>query len=233
MSLAHRIAAATMFAALSIVPAARASFHLWIVDQIYSDASGNVQYVQYTTTSPGQEFLTLSSLNSMRDTDSKTFIFPSDLPIVAGSTANKKFIVATQGFASLNTGVTPDYLMPNGFLFIPNGTITLVGADSVAYLALPTNGTHALNRNGTPVVAAPTNYAGNTGAVNVPPPIPAGPYDVDANGHVDALTDGLLLIRYMFQIRGDALTRGAVGPSAGRNTATAIQEHIASQIPPP
>jgi hypothetical protein len=231
MSLAHRIAAATMFAALSFAPAAQASFHLWVVDQIYSDASGNVQYVQYTTTSAGQEFLTSSSLLSMRDADSKTFIFPSDLPFVAGSTANKKFIVATQGFASLNI-ITPDYVMPNGFLFIPNGTITLVGADSVAYLALPTNGTQALDRNGNPVVAAPTNFAGNTGTVNVPPPIQAGPYDVDANGHVDALTDGLLLIRYMFGIRGDALTRGAVGPSAGRNTATAIQDHIASQIPP-
>jgi len=35
--------------------------------------------------------------------------------------------------------------------------------------------------------------------------------DVDGNGGYDALTDGLLLLRYMFGIRGNALVAGAIG----------------------
>ncbi len=54
---------------------------------------------------------------------------------------------------------------------------------------------------------------------------------MDGNGQVDALTDGLLLIRYMFGLRGNALIQGAVGSSAARNTAAAIETYIATQIP--
>ena len=42
--------------------------------------------------------------------------------------------------------------------------------------------------------------------------------DVDGNGSSDALTDGLLIIRYLFGIRGSALISGAIGPGA-----TAVQ----------
>ncbi|MEO8134314.1 MAG: hypothetical protein ABI831_10085, partial [Betaproteobacteria bacterium] len=40
--------------------------------------------------------------------------------------------------------------------------------------------------------------------------------DVDGNGQVDALTDGLLIIRYLFGLRGASLISGAVGPGATR-----------------
>src|SRR5204863_248105 len=38
--------------------------------------------------------------------------------------------------------------------------------------------------------------------------------DVDGNGTADALTDGLLIMRYMSGLRGSALIAGAVGPLA-------------------
>ena len=40
--------------------------------------------------------------------------------------------------------------------------------------------------------------------------------DIDKNGNVDALTDGLLLLRYAFNLRGDALIYGAVASDATR-----------------
>jgi hypothetical protein len=40
--------------------------------------------------------------------------------------------------------------------------------------------------------------------------------DIDADGNVDALTDGLLVMRYMFGVRGGALTAGATAPFAMR-----------------
>ncbi|TAG01787.1 MAG: DUF1566 domain-containing protein [Betaproteobacteria bacterium] len=60
-----------------------------------------------------------------------------------------------------------------------------------------------------------------------------GPYntfDVDGNTQVDALTDGLILLRYMLGLRAPALTAGAVGPGATRDAA-AIETHTRSAMP--
>lgn len=57
---------------------------------------------------------------------------------------------------------------------------------------------------------------------------PAGPLDIDGNGNIDALTDGLLVMRYLFAFRGAALVAGALGPGATRTTAAEIEAHIAS-----
>lgn len=53
----------------------------------------------------------------------------------------------------------------------------------------------------------------------------AEPYcslDVDGNGQFDALTDGLLTIRYAFGFSGPALTSGAVALDCTRCTEQAI-----------
>ena len=55
--------------------------------------------------------------------------------------------------------------------------------------------------------------------------------DVDGNGTPDALTDGLLIIRYMFGLRGSALVAGAVGSGAARSTSVAIEAYIQSLMP--
>jgi hypothetical protein len=39
-------------------------------------------------------------------------------------------------------------------------------------------------------------------------------WDMDANGEADALTDGLLMLRYSFGLSGDALTSGAIASDA-------------------
>ena len=54
------------------------------------------------------------------------------------------------------------------------------------------------------------------------------PLDVDASGTSDALTDGLLVIRYLFGLRNTPLVQGAVAPSAQRST-TDIQNYLAGQ----
>ena len=64
----------------------------------------------------------------------------------------------------------------------------------------------------------------------LPPPLPPAPpganYDIDGNGHYDALTDGLLIVRYLFGVRGPALVAGALGAGATRNSATAIETYL-------
>ena len=39
----------------------------------------------------------------------------------------------------------------------------------------------------------------------------ASVFDLDGNGALDALTDGLLLLRHLFGLSGDAMTNGVIG----------------------
>ena len=56
--------------------------------------------------------------------------------------------------------------------------------------------------------------------------------DVDGNGQADALTDGLLISRYLLNIRGPALIAGALGVGATRTTFTQIENYLAALLPP-
>ena len=47
--------------------------------------------------------------------------------------------------------------------------------------------------------------------------------DIDGNGRVDALTDGLLILRYLFGLSGDSLIVGAVAADASRTSAADIE----------
>jgi hypothetical protein len=64
-----------------------------------------------------------------------------------------------------------------------------------------------------------------------PPPPTFAVLDVDANGQVDATTDGVLTLRYMLGLRGSALTAGALGACATRDAA-AIETYLSTRIVP-
>ena len=51
--------------------------------------------------------------------------------------------------------------------------------------------------------------------------------DVDDDEDVDALTDALLVLRYLFGFSGATLTSGAVGDGAARNTPAAVTAYLA------
>ena len=55
--------------------------------------------------------------------------------------------------------------------------------------------------------------------------------DVDGNSIVDPLTDGLLIIRYLFELRGDTLILGVIASDATRLTAEEIEAHLARMVP--
>ena len=56
--------------------------------------------------------------------------------------------------------------------------------------------------------------------------------DVDGNGEIDALTDGIVNLRYLFGFTGESLTRGALGPGATRSTAEQIVGYLESICSP-
>lgn len=55
--------------------------------------------------------------------------------------------------------------------------------------------------------------------------------DIDASGSTDALTDGLLLLRYLFGLRGGMLVADATDPSASRSEGGAVGDYINSYMP--
>ena len=52
-------------------------------------------------------------------------------------------------------------------------------------------------------------------------------FDIDGDGRVDALTDGVLMLRYLFGLRNNSLMSGAVSTGATR-TPTQIQAYLLS-----
>jgi hypothetical protein len=55
--------------------------------------------------------------------------------------------------------------------------------------------------------------------------------DVDGNGQPDALTDGIMVQRYMSGTRGDALTKDAIGTNATRTTSAQVEAYLKSLTP--
>ena len=55
--------------------------------------------------------------------------------------------------------------------------------------------------------------------------------DIDGDGESKPLTDGLLLIRYLFGFSGDSLISGAIGADATRNTAEAVEAYVKERVP--
>ncbi len=151
-------------AAALVASHANATFHTFVVNEVYSNADGTVQYVELREALGfgGQGQLVGHSLTSTSTHTgvTKTFPFPNDLP---SNTALKKVLIATQGFAALSV-VAPDYVMPNGFLATDGATVNYAGVSSMTYgdaplTPLPIDGVSALSSSGV-VMNAPTNFAG-------------------------------------------------------------------------
>jgi hypothetical protein len=147
---------------LAPVPAG-ATFHLWQIVEVYSNADGSVQYIELFTNAPGQNLLTSHTLAS----NANTFTFQKDLP--SSLTANQFFLVATPGFASKCAAAPPDYTLPAAnFFSLVADTLNFAGVDTLTYTSgqLPTDGYHALHEDfgdaAAPVSQAnsPTNFAG-------------------------------------------------------------------------
>ena len=54
---------------------------------------------------------------------------------------------------------------------------------------------------------------------------------MDGDGESKPITDGLLLIPYLFGFSVDSLISGAIGTDAPRNTAEAVEAHTKERIP--
>jgi hypothetical protein len=175
--------------AVTATPAS-AFFHLWRFTEFFSNHDGSVQFIELASPLAGENFAQGATIRS--SATGKVFTFPSNL---GGNTANKRLLIATSGFGTLQGGVQPDFTLPSTDFFDPAmDTLTLAAGfttiDTKSFTALPTDGVTARHynlQNGQTSLGAnnPTNYLGTTGSVNLPPPaMPTGDYN--GNNIVDA-----------------------------------------------
>jgi hypothetical protein len=141
------------------------AFHLFHIAELYSNSDGSIQYIELVGESDGQPFLTGHTI-TVQGASLNEYQFTDDLP--SGSTAGKSMLLATQKFADLGL-VTPDFIIPEDFLFLNGGTI-IFPADQLTndvhvYGALPVNGTSALDDDGATVANSPENFAGVEGSI--------------------------------------------------------------------
>jgi len=55
--------------------------------------------------------------------------------------------------------------------------------------------------------------------------------DIDGDGKVDALTDGLLLLRSLFGLSGNTLTSGVIADGATRTDAASLESYMGMRMP--
>ncbi len=170
--------------ALAALPA-RADFHFWYIQEIFTNHNGSVQFIELFTTFAGQQ--NLAPTHSIDTTISDPFPFPNDSPT---PTNNHHLLLATAGFESIAGGALPDYTIPSNFFSTTTDTINFgPGANIRTFASIPTDGINSLNYTSTGVLTTtantPRNFAGTGASVNLPPPVaPTGDYN--GNHVVDA-----------------------------------------------
>ena len=149
--------------AFGAAPLARADFATFVIDQLYSNADGTVQYIVLREAQGINDGSLLAgrTLTSTHTGVTKVFTFPADLPSAA--TAGKRVLIGSNGYAA-RSALAPDYQMPDRFLATDGGTVDYAGVDQLTYATLPVDGNNALQRNGTVAQNLATNFAGNTAA---------------------------------------------------------------------
>lgn len=116
----------------------------WALQEIYSNADGSVQFLVMTSAAGGDATsLTGTMLVASNGATEHAYTFPGDVR----NRQNGHFIlVGSQGYADLDL-VKPDFVVPNGFLFLQNGSVRLSATPwcggPVQYTTLPTDGVNA------------------------------------------------------------------------------------------
>jgi hypothetical protein len=152
-----------LLAAVSL-PAA-ASFHLFFMNEVYSNGDGTVQFIELGALAGSQQFVSGHTITVTQGLTTHSFTLPANLP---GDTSGQTMLIGTQGFADLHL-VTPDFVVPNGFFFTNGGVINYgEGADTWTYGVVPIDGLHSLARDGTLPVNSVKNFAGQTASITPP-----------------------------------------------------------------
>ena len=140
------------------------------IDQLFSSADGTVQFVVIRDRGildcdSGEQLWAGQTLTSRGPRPDNVYVFPTNLPTCR--TSRRHMLIATQSFAALGV-VAPDYVIPDHFVQIPDGTLDFAGVFVLNYKGLPSDGVTAIDGGGKPVPNLAANLAGQSASVNIP-----------------------------------------------------------------
>ena len=151
--------------ALAWVSPALAGHHRWDISEVFSNADGSVQFVELFSANSGE-----AGLNGWTITSSSGGLF-TFVGSLSGETANTWVLVGTNAFALADGAPTPDYVLPDGFFDPASDTLSYAGTADVWMISdVPTDGVSSLDRVAGVGVNSPTNFAGETGSIDLTPP---------------------------------------------------------------
>jgi hypothetical protein len=147
------------------------------INELYSDASGTTQFIELSVGPVGgPERWDGVTLTSARDGITNLFTFHFSLP--SHLVPNTTILLATQAFAD-RSGVRPDFIIPERFLFSLGGTLQLGNLDAFDYpTLLSADSRTSVSREGTATPPSPRNWEGITAPL--PEPQPTSDADVAA-----------------------------------------------------
>jgi Dockerin type I domain len=205
MRLCLRFGVAALALLCGPLPFAVGAFHLWHVKEVFTNASGTVQFIEMFDSFSGENYVSDMVLSADSDGVVKNFSFP-DVVDTSIDSAGRHILIATSGFDALPGGIAPDFTFAQGGVtgsfFNPNATnitITFFGSgDGLSFTgaSLPKDGINSLedsNATGLPFLStpnispglnSPTNFHNEEGEVNLSTPSPTGDYN--GNNVVDA-----------------------------------------------
>jgi hypothetical protein len=155
-----------MVIAIALAGPAEASFHKWVINEIYSNFDGTVQFIELYSTEDLQDELGSEFLLS----DLATFQFEFDLPDSA--TGFRYVLIGTQSYSQAPGAVAPDYVIEDNFFTIDGDTIIFANVDLVAFGPgdLPIDGDLSIDRDLLSAPNSPINFSFEEGHLLLPEP---------------------------------------------------------------
>jgi hypothetical protein len=183
MSLARTLPAAVALAALlGAAPSARCASHLWVVNEVFSNEDGSIQFIEMHVPSSAADETQITNRWLRSNATAQQYNFSQNLP--PGSTAFAYMLLATQSFAGLPGAPAPDHIIPANFFSVTSDSLRywlyVTGDLGISPGEVPLDGLSSLQRDGSTPVNSPTNFNGETGSIDLttvaapmvqPPPV--------------------------------------------------------------
>ena len=165
----------------------------WIVNEVFSDSTGTIQFVELLETGGSPDAVDLAGKSLASSSTGMSFTFPADLP--PGSSANRTILLGTSGFESAAGTPAVDHVLPDGFFDASGDTLQwhVHPGSSLSFGPgdLPTDGVCALTHQGEVALNTPKNFAGSSGRVDLTPHATATPYEGTTPGSIVSHPDRL------------------------------------------
>lgn len=162
----NALAGLAAVAALSIGTQVDAGSHLWRFNEIYSNADGSIMFIELKECCGANNETVLAGKDV--SSNGASFIFPANLPC-SNCTANKHLLLATAAYAALPGVPAPDYIIDANFFDVNGDTLTywFYGDATWSFGMVPTDGSLSLTIDSEMQVNSPTNFAGETGTIDI------------------------------------------------------------------